>query len=328
MKKNAVIFFVFISILGMAAVLYSGIRFNVLHRKSGMISVIAGSNEISYLSIDLKEYLPFDKNSKINYTKSDFQIIENIPVLDGARALYPVFSAIASSVYPEESVCFDGENFTKESKVQMRNTRGSYKALVDGLSDVIFCASPSKEQLAYAKEHGIELEFVPIGYEAFVFIENINNPVNDLSIEQIKEIYSGKIKNWKAVGGPNALIAAWQRKEGSGSQTAFLNFMGGEKTELNPIGVFFGSPIGYSFRYYVEGITRNENVKMISLNGVAPTKENIQSGIYPLSSNFYAVYKKDGKNPNIKKLIDWILSQDGQRIVYDNGYVPLKDGKS
>ncbi len=325
MKKNTVILFVIISILGMVTVLYSGIRFNVLHRKSGMISVIAGSNKISNLSIDLKDYLPFDKNSKINYRKSDFQINENIPVLDGASALYPVFSAIASSIYPEKSVCFDGEIFTKESKVQMRNTRGAYKAVVDDFSDIIFCASPSKEQLLYAKENNVELVFVPIGYEAFVFIENINNPVNNLSIDQIKGIYSGRIKNWKKVGGPNALIAAWQRKEGSGSQTAFINFMDGEKTRLNPIGIFFGSPIGYSFRYYVEGITRNEDVKMISLNGIAPTKENIQNGAYPLSSNFYAIYKKDNKNPNIQKLIDWILSPEGQRIIQDNGYVPLKN---
>ena len=101
--------------------------------------------------------------------------------------------------------------------------------------------------------------------------------------------------------------------------------MDGEKTQLNPIGIFFGDPIGYSFRYYVEGITRNENVKMISLNGIAPTKENIQNGRYPLSSNFYAVYKRDNKNPNVKKLIDWILSSEGQKIICDNGYVPLKN---
>lgn len=324
MKKNTIVLFLAISILGMAAVLFSGIKFSITHKKSGMISVIAGSNEISNLSIKLEDYLPFDKNSKCNYRKSDFQITKDIPVLDGASALYPVFSAIASSTYPEESVCFDGENFTKESKVQMRNTRGAYKALVEGSSDIILCAAPSKEQLQYAKEKNIELEFVPIGFEAFVFIENINNPVNDLSVDQIKGIYSGRIKNWKDVGGPDALIAAWQRKEGSGSQTAFLNFMNGEKTQKDPIGIFFGSPIGYSFRYYVEGITRNENVKMISLNGIAPTKENIQNGKYPLASNFYAVYRKANKNPNVEKLIEWILSPEGQKIISENGYVPLK----
>ena len=323
MKKNAFLFFIAISLLGMACLLYSGIKFNLSHRKSGMIAVVAGSKEVMDLSIDLNEYLPFDSNSKINYTKSDFQIDENIPVLDGASALYPVFSAIASATYPEDSICFDGENFTSGSKLQMRNTRGAYKALVDGLSDIVFCAGPSKEQLSYAKEKNVELEFVPIGLEAFVFIVNASNPVSDLSHEQIKGIYSGRIKNWKSLSGKNSLIAAWQRKEGSGSQTAFLKFMDGEKTKSNPFGIFLGSPIGYSFRYYVEGIRRNENVKMLSLDGIAPTKENIQNGSYKLVSNFFAVYRKNDKNENIKKLIDWILSPEGQRIIDDNGYVSL-----
>ncbi|MBO4386742.1 MAG: phosphate ABC transporter substrate-binding protein, PhoT family, partial [Treponema sp.] len=101
MKKNAFLFFIVISLLGMAGLLYSGIKFNLSHRKSGMIAVVAGSKEVLNLSIDLNEYLPFDRNSKINYTKSDFQIDGNIPVLDGASALYPVFSAIASATYPE-----------------------------------------------------------------------------------------------------------------------------------------------------------------------------------------------------------------------------------
>ena len=315
--------FIIISILGMASLLYSGIKFNIVHKNSGMIAVVAGSNEVSKLAISLNGYLPFDTNSKIKYTKSNFQIDKNIPVLDGASALYPVISAVASATYPEKSVRFDGNNFTKESKVQMRNTRGAYKAVVDGISDIVFCATPSKEQLLYAEQNNVELEFVPIGLEAFVFIVNVNNPVNDLTVDQIKGIYSGKITNWKKVGRLNSLIAAWQRKGGSGSQTAFLNFMNGEKIQTNPLGIFFGNPIGYSFRYYVEGITRNEKVKMISLNGIAPTKENIQNGKYPLSSNFFAVYRKDAKNENVKKLIDWILSPEGQRIIEDNGYVPL-----
>ena len=324
MKKTIIVLFIIVSIMGMISLLYSGIKFNIVHKNSGMISVVAGSNEVSKLAINLNEYLPFELNSKIKYTKSNFQIDKNIPVLDGASALYPVFSAIASAVYPEKSVFFDGENFTNESKVQMRNTRGAYKAVVDGNSDIIFCAAPSKEQLLYAEKNNVELEFVPIGLEAFVFIVNINNPINDLSVNQIKGIYSGKLKNWKEVGGENSLISAWQRKEGSGSQTAFINFMDGEKIRKNPLGIFFGKPIGYSFRYYVEGITQNEKVKMISLNGISPTKENIQNGKYPLSSYFYAVYRKDKENENIKKLIDWILSPEGQIIIENNGYIPLK----
>ena len=78
-------------------------------------------------------------------------------------------------------------------------------------------------------------------------------------------------------------------------------------------------------RHYVEGITQNENVKMISINGIEPSKENIQNGRYSLSSNFFAIYRKNEKNENVKKLVDWILSPEGQRIIENNGYVPLKN---
>lgn len=324
MKNKTSLIFILLSVLGISLLFFEGFKFYNSHKNSGMISVVAGDTTKEPLTINLKDYLPFDLNSKINFQKSHFQIADEIPVLDGATALYPVYSAIAASIYPEKSVFFDGENFTPESKVQMRNTKGAYKAIVDGDSDIIFCASPSKEQLSYAKQHDIELELIPIGLEAFVFIENIENPVNDLSIKQIKDIYSGKITNWKNVGGKDKLIAAWQRAEGSGSQTAFLNFMNGTETKPNPVGLLFGSPLGYSFRYYVEGLTKNENVKMISLNGIPPTKENIQNGTYPVSSYFYAIYRKNDKSENIEKIITWILSPEGQQIISDNGYIPLK----
>lgn len=324
MKMNFTKAFATLSALGMALVLLRGIKFDIRHRNSGMISVVAGRSGAAGPAIDLKEYLPFGAGPEAGRAKSGFRIEGEIPVLDGASALYPVFSAVATAAYPEESVRFDGENFTAESKVQMRNTRGAYKAVVDGAADIIFCAAPSREQLSYARERGVELEFVPIGLEAFVFIANAENPVGGLSSEQVKGIYSGRIRRWSEVGGPDDLIAAWQRKEGSGSQTAFLNFMGGEEARPNPLGLLLGSPIGYSFRFYVEGIKKEAGVKMLPLDGIAPTKENIRNGKYPLSSSFFAVYRKDDRNGNVRRLVEWLLSPEGQGIIEDNGYVPLE----
>ncbi len=275
-------------------------------------------------SIELDKYLPFSDNSGIVKINSKIKLSGDLPVIDGAAALYPVFSAFVNSLYPEESVIFDGENFKKESKLQFTNTRGAYQSVVDGSADVIFCAKPSKEQLAYAKENNVELELVPIGYEAFVFIVNKNNPVNNLTVEQIRDIYSGKYQKWSQVGGDNAYIDALQRNEGSGSQTAMLSFMNGTEMKTNFLG-FTGKPIGFSFRYYVEGIVENGEIKMLSLNGVYPNKENIASGSYPIVGNLYAIYNKNNDNPNIRILIDWILSDEGQKIIEESGYVPLNN---
>ena len=122
-----------------------------------------------------------------------------------------------------------------------------YKKLEDGEVDIIFCAEPSKKQLEYAKSKNIELELIPIGREAFVFIVNSNNPINNLTIDQIKNIYTGIITNWKQVGGENKPVIALQRAEGSGSQTAMLSFMNGEEMK-ECSQTLIGRRIGYSFR--------------------------------------------------------------------------------
>lgn len=280
------------------------------------------SEEMQAKSIELCKYLPFESESEIVRIDSTLKLSGDLPVVDGAAALYPVFSAFVGAAYPEDSVSFDGESFSADSALQYTNTRGAYESVVDGNADIVFCAKPSDEQLSYAQENGVELEMVPIGCEAFVFIVNKDNPVDNLSVEQVRGIYSGEYTNWSQVGGDNYLIDALQRNEGSGSQTTMLSFMGGEEMKRNPFG-FTGRAIGFSFRYYVSGIVENSAVKMLSLNGVYPDKESIADGSYPIVSNFYAIYRKDSDNENIPLLIDWILSDEGQRIVEESGYVPL-----
>ena len=281
------------------------------------------SPEMQAKSIELSKYLPFDENSGIVKIDSVTKLSGDLPVIDGAAALYPVFSGFVNAVYPSGSVSFDGENFAPDSALQFHNTRGAYAAIVDGTADIVICAAPSKEQLEYAEQNGVELELVPIGREAFVFIVNKNNPVDNLTVEQVKGIYSGEIKKWSEVGGENRYIDALQRNAGSGSQTAMLSFMDGVQMKRSLTGLF-GSAIGFSFRYYVEGIVENSDVKMLSLNGVYPSPENIADESYPLVSSFYAVYRKDDTNPNFPVLINWILSDEGQRIVGESGYAPLK----
>ena len=225
-------------------------------------------------SIDLESYLPFKEDSLVVHESSDIKITDNIPQIDGATALYPIYSAYVEALYPEESIKFDGKEFLGDSKIQKTGTTDAYQKVIDGETDIIFCAEPSKKQLKYAESKNVELELVPIGKEAFVFIVNQNNKIDNLSIEQIKDIYAGKITNWKQLGGENKPIIALQRTEGSGSQTAMLAFMNGTPMKKS-FQTIIGRKIGYSFRYYVESIVKDGNIKMLSLNGIEPTIENI-----------------------------------------------------
>lgn len=284
--------------------------------------------------IDVGSYLPHEDGSKLPKMESALKLTDHLPVLDGAAALVPVYAAVIENVYPIGCVTYEGgrfsadnyygENFAADSAMQYKNTVRGYQAIVDGTTDILFCAGPSAEQMRYAEEKGVELVYVPVGLEAFVFFVNEQNPVDNLTVEQIRKIYACDYTNWSEVGGPNRIINPVTRLEGSGSQTAFESVMGGQKIgKKSPLAIT-GASIGFSFRYYMDGIVGNDTVKMISLNGVYPSAENIQNRTYPIVTQFYAIYRKDNDNPNIPILIEWLLSDEGQRLIEETGYVRIK----
>ena len=314
LKQTAVLAAVIISFVSFDIAVYNAFTSRYIDRSSKGMKAD---------SVELDKYLPFDPNSKIVRCDTDFQLEGDLPVIDGAAALYPMFSAFVSAVYPPESVDFDGSCFTEKSALQYTNTRGAYASLADGKADIIFCAEPSDEQRQYAAEKGADLVLTPIGCEAFVFLVNENNPVDNLSTEQIKGIYSGEYSNWSQLGGRDIPIDVLLRNKGSGSQTAMEKFMGSSSLK-KPFNGLRGSAIGFSFRYYVTGISENSGVKMLALDGIYPDKENIADGSYPITGSIYAVYDRNNDNKNIQPFISWILSDEGQEIVEKSGYVPLE----
>jgi len=292
------------------------------------------SSAAQYKMIDVARYLPHEEDSELARVETETSLSGDLPVLDGAAALVPVYAAFIDALYPEGSVTYEGgtfsddnlygENFAEDSKMQYQNSLRGYTAVVDGKTDVFFGVAPSAEQRKYAEEQGVELKLVPIGREAFVFFVNENNPVEGLTAEQIRCIYEGKYQNWSLVGVPDRLINIITRPEGSGSQTAMNAFMGDRQIGKKPLFAITGGSIGYSFRYYLDGIVDNKAVKMLSLNGVYPSEENIQNGSYPIVTEFYAIYRADNDNENIPILMDWILSEEGQNVIDESGYVRIK----
>ena len=285
-------------------------------------------------NIDVSEYLPFDPSSKIVRLshKASIELTGELPVLDGAAAVFPVYSSFVDALYPETTRLYDGT-------FEYNNTVFGYKALAQRKTDIFFGAYPSEEQIAYAREQGTEFSYTPIAMDAFVFFVHKDNPIDNLTSEQIRGIYSGQITNWAQLGGSNIPISPYQRNEGSGSQSMLIRFMGDTpimEPEIELIDTMMSGiieqvadyrskpgSIGFSFRYYVEGIIQNPDIKLLSIDGVAPTVENIQSGAYPITGPLYAVTWKGNDNPNVALLLDWILSEEGQWIIAETGYVPL-----
>lgn len=286
---------------------------------------------------DLTLYAPFKEDSlavKLEQ-KPSIYIESDLPALDGATALYPVYAAFAQAVYDQTAF--------EESDVKCSNTAGAYRAIISGEADIIFVAAPSKKQFEAARDAGVSLEFTSIGKEAFVFITGKTNPVENLTTTQIRNIYTGKTAMWSTLGWKEGgRIIAFRRPEGSGSESGLANLvmdgrpifapqplpaksLAGTNSLMQQVSVWYNGvqpALGYSYRYFAGTMYANSETKFLSVDGYAPTIENIQSGKYPFIAEVYAVTRGKPQG-NAKKLIDWILSAQGQYIIEKTGYSPL-----
>ena len=323
-KKASVITFVSLALILVATT----VSMRVYDNYMDSIPVMKESENL------LSEYSPVSQDSKVATldSESTLKLETDLPVLDGATALYPVYSAFAKAVYPQSAL----EDY---GTVDCSTTAGAYERIVSGEVDMIFVASPSEAQKQNALSQGVELEFTPIGSEGFVFFVNSKNPIENITVEQIQDIYSGNITQWSQLGIDGlGKIKAFQRDEGSGSQTKLQKLMEGKDLMIPPtsdVAVGMGeiikqaadyknhkNAIGFSFRFYSTEMVKNDQIKLLSINGVYPDIKNIENGTYPLSGNFYAVTRKD-KTENTKKLLDWILTEQAQTLIENTGYTPL-----
>lgn len=255
---------------------------------------------------------------------------ENYPRIDGSTATLPLAEAFKSA--------FTGIDIN-DVEIEHSKTHNAYVNLINGNADLILVTYPSEDEKKLAEDKGVELEIVPIVKEAFVFFVNKDNPVENLTLSQIQNIYSGKIKNWKDVGGADNNIVAFQRPENSGSQTGMLELvmqgikMMEPKTEtisqsmadiIDVVSDYnnASNSIGYSYYYYATTMYTSETMKLLSVNGIKPTYENIQTGLYDLQTAYYAVIRKDEpEKSNTIKLLNAMISEEGQVIAKEAGYV-------
>lgn len=260
--------------------------------------------------------------------------LENYPRVDASLAIHPLVDSIASNFLgvPEEDLNYE---YSKG------RTSDVYKNLIDGNVDVIFAAEPSEDDYAYAKSKGVELDVMPTTSSAFVFIVNSENPVDNLTLDEVVKIYKGEITNWKEVGGEDVEIIPYQRPNGSGSQTAMISLVmkdqdlmtapsikvvAGMDELVDAVAEYDNSKnsLGYSYFYYINTMYKRDTIKMLGINGVKPTIETIKDGTYPIFTNGYIVTLKNiDKESNVAKWIKAVQSERGSKVIEAAGYVPV-----
>lgn len=224
-------------------------------------------------------------------------------------------------------------------KTWHHGTHGAYSDLINNKCNLILVArQASRDEDKLAEKRSIEFVYTPVAKDAFVFITNQKNPVENLSLQQVREMYLGKLTGWQAVGGPEKDIHAYVRNRNSGSQeTMEMLVLGGKPTiegrsmvtlsMMGPLNALARDPqgIGYTFYYYQARMKPDPRIKLLSIDGVQPSAETIADGSYPVVTDVWAVMRKDTPQDSAEgKVVQWMLSPAGQKTVAASGYVPVQ----
>jgi phosphate transport system substrate-binding protein len=250
--------------------------------------------------------------------------------------MVPLGQAIASVMLGE----------TREQVADLTNfsrTTQSYRELMWGQADLLISGAPPQGIYDEKEENGFEWDISLFAVDGLVFVVNESNPVDNLTTEQIQGIYSGKITNWKEVGGDDVEIVPFQRNEEAGSQTAMrklvmgdiplmeapAEYVSGAMGDLVKVVASYNdsaAAIGYTVYYYAHDMKMADGLKIIAVDGVQPSAETIRSREYPFINDSYVVIKAGLPDDDPAKILyDWILSDEGQRLVAHEGYVSIRD---
>lgn len=272
----------------------------------------------------------------------------NYPSIDGSTVCVPMAMELARQLLdlPEEDlngfVNFSTTHYAYERLIGKTPNPSvtvlSRGAMMDDTHpvDLFLGTAPSAEEQAMADEAGVELVKVPVCYDAFIFMVNTASDVTGLTAQQIRDIYAGRVTSWDQVGSSvSAPIRAFQRPKGSGSQTAMEEMvMKGDALEAEPNFISDGmgdivaqignynngyDAIGYSYLYYVNELFKDGSLRVLAVDGVEPTAENLVSGAYPYTVCYYAVYRKGDEAT--AAFVDWMTSAPGQAALRQAGYI-------
>ena len=218
------------------------------------------------------------------------------------------------------------ENNSVILEIQQNGSGAGIKDVISGISEIGMSSRELKD------EEKNSVEATTVAYDGIALLVNPENKVKNISLEDVKNVYTGKITNWKELGGEDAPIVVISREEGSGTRDAFQEIVGYKSEELTKEATISDgsgavkttvagnkNAIGFASFEYID-----ETVSALNVNDVEPTADNVKGGQYKISRPFLLVTKSDSVTENGQKLIDYVLSPEGQQIVSDNKLITVE----
>ena len=244
--------------------------------------------------------------------------------LTGSTTVLPIAQAAAESY-------MKGKGKGTEITVNGGGSSVGIAAILDGRADIGDASREAKDkEINDGKAKGIDLYKNVIALDGIAVVSNSDISIDNLTKEQVKEIFAGKINNWKEVGGPDAEIVVVSRDTSSGTYGSFVEMVlekdkmraDAQMTASNQAMATTIAATPYSIGYLGLGYLKSADVKPIKVNGIMPSEKTVKDGSYPISRtlNMYTNGKPKG---DAAKFINFILSPQGQEIVEEQGFVKL-----
>ena len=287
----------------------------------GMLLSVAGQAEAGWWPFGGEDEKETKQETKQNKEKEK-EVEDNKLVVQGSSTVLPIAQNAAEAYMNKNDV---------EITVRGGGSGNGIAALIDGATDIADASRfIKKKEFMQARDNDIYPVPHRVAMDGIAVIVNESNSVKNLTLNDLKKIYTGEVTNWKELGGPNKEIVVVSRDSSSGtfevfgeialkgervSQKALMQSSNG--TVASTVGETAGA-IGYVGLGYLD----NSGIKAVKVNGVKPTNATVASGEFPIARPLFMF--TDGWPEGLtSKFINFILSAEGQEIVKTQGYVPL-----
>ncbi|WP_423363196.1 phosphate ABC transporter substrate-binding protein [Mycoplasma sp. P36-A1] len=260
-------------------------------------------------------------------------IVASISACSSSAAKLTISGSTSMAPLMEKLTKVYSENSNEEIVLSPDGSSAGIKAAIEKVSDIGMSSRPlTTEEL----QSGVVDYKVAI--DAIGVVVNNKNSVKDLSMQQLHDIFSKKIVNWKELGGEDLQIVLVSRESGSGTKSAFEETLDLIKEDKSSVVDSLGPITANSTGAVIENVSQKEGaigyisvdsvdskVKLLSIDKKIPAEKTISDGKYPLSRDFHLVYKEENKN--VSSFIEYLQSNDGQEAIKEAGFVPVKAGK-
>lgn len=239
--------------------------------------------------------------------------------VSGSTSIGPLMEKFAAS--------YEEKNSDISIEINQVGSSAGIKDTINGVSEIGMSSRELKE------DEKSKVDGAVIAYDGIAIITNKNNPIKNLTKAQIKDIYTGKITNWNQIpGGKDAPIVVVSREDGSGTRAAFEELVGYKAEELIKKATISSgngevkttvkgneNAIGFvSFEYL------DDSINVLNVDNVAPTADAVKAKTYTLSRPFIVVTTKERLTDNGKNFIEFMKSEEGQKIVKDNKLITIE----